>query len=223
MQKTIFFNIFETQKGRQKILLTKNLCPGKTVYMEKLIKEGRDEYREWIPQKSKLAAAIMKGISQIGIREGNAVLYLGAASGTTASHVSDIITNSGFIFAVEFSPRVLRDLIFVCEDRNNIAPILGDANLPQKYFHKVLMADIVYQDIAQRNQTEIFLKNCKLFLKNGGFGLLAVKARSIDVTKRPREIFKQVRSELEKELTIVDYRELEPFERDHAMFVVKKK
>ena len=61
-----------------------------------------------------------------------------------------------------------------------------------------------------------------LFLKEKGYALLAIKARSIDVTKNPKEIFKQVRAELDKELIIIDSRILDPYQRDHCMFVCKK-
>ena len=67
------------------------------------------------------------------------------------------------------------------------------------------------------------MKNCDCFLKQDGFGLLAIKARSIDVTKKPSVIFKEVMKELEKSITVVDYRVLEPFEKDHALFVCKKR
>jgi fibrillarin-like pre-rRNA processing protein len=77
-------------------------------------------------------------------------------------------------------------------------------------------------DVAQRNQAEIFIKNCNMFLKKNGFGLLAVKSRSVDITKKPRQVYQEVRKKLERELTVVDYRVLDPFEKDHCMFVVKK-
>ena len=150
-------------------------------------------------------------------------MYLGASTGTTVSHVSDIVGKDGFIFALDFAPRVVRDLVFVAEQRKNIAPILADANQPQKYIDKISQVDIVYQDIAQRNQLGIFLKNVNLFLKNGSYALLAVKARSIDVTKRPKAIFAEIKQKLEKEVTIIDYRTLEPFELDHCMFICKKR
>ena len=131
---------------------------------------------------------------------------------------------SGFVFALDFAPRVVRELVFLCESRSNMAPLLEDANQPQNYEDKVIKnVDIVYQDIAQRNQAEIFLKNCDMYLKNGGYGLIAVKARSMDVSKRPSEMFKQVRIEIEKKLVIIDERKLDPFEKDHIFFVCKKK
>ncbi len=191
---------------------------GRRIYTKDLV-SGKSS--EWDPRRSKLAAAIAKGISEIGIKEGNTVLYLGASSGTTASHVSDIVGKNGFVFALDSSPRMVRDLVFECERKMNMAPLLEDANHPERYAENVTKVDVVYQDVSQRNQSEIFLKNCRLFLKKGGFGLLAVKARSVDVTKKPAEIFETARKELEKEMEIVDSRQLEPFEKAHMLFVCK--
>ncbi|MFC1691081.1 fibrillarin-like rRNA/tRNA 2'-O-methyltransferase [Nanoarchaeota archaeon] len=223
INKTRFPNIYEMRKGKHKVLLTKNLSKGKKVYGEDLISEGGVEYRTFDPNRSKLAASMMKAISQTGFKDDQTILYLGASTGTTPSHVSDIVGDGGKVFCVEFAPRVARELVAVCEDRSNMTIMLADANKPETYANKILEADIVYMDIAQKNQAEIFLKNCKMFLKKGGFGLLALKSRSVDVTKKPKEIYKQIRAQLEREITIVDYRELDPFEKDHAMFVVKKK
>lgn len=215
------FEVFQDKKDRK--LYTKNLAPGKTVYTETLVQEKGTEYREWDPWKSKLAAAILKNCQNVGIRNGDVVLYLGAASGTTVSHISDMVGKKGFVFAVEISPSVVRDLVFVAEDRKNIAPILASANRPLDYAGRICQADVVYQDIAQRDQAGIFLKNIHLFLKKGGYALLAVKARSVDVAKKPRQVFSEVRAQLEKELIITDYRVLEPFQKDHCMFVCKYK
>jgi len=214
--------VYETDKGRKR-LFTLNIAPGKRVYDEALIKEKGVEYREWNPRKSKLAAAIMKGASQIGVKPASIVLYLGCASGTTASHVSDIVGKKGFVFALDFAPRVMREMVFVCEQRSNIMPIMADANNTESLEKYITMADVVFQDIAQKQQAEIFLKNCRKFLKKEGFGLLSVKARSIDVAKKPKLVFQEIREKLGKELVIVDYRTLEPFEIDHCMFICKKK
>ena len=224
MKQSKLQGIYEQKKGKRKILLTRNLTPGKTVYDEKLVREGKIEYREWNPRKSKLAAFLMKGGNQIGIKDSYIVLYLGAAYGTTCSHISDIVGKGGFVFALDFAPRVIRDLVFVCEERKNMTPLFFDANKPNEYKDKIKVpVDVVYMDIAQKNQAEIFLKNVEMFLKKEGFCLLAVKSRSIDVTKKPGVIFKEVRKKLEEKLIVVDYKTLEPFELDHAMFVCKKK
>ena len=223
MKQSRYPGVFEQKKGRRTIFMTRNLVPGKTVYDERLVKAGNKEYREWNANKSKLAAGMLKGIKETGLFEGAVVLYLGAASGTTASHVSDIVGKQGFVFALDFAPRVVRDLVFVCEDRKNMAPMMYDANKPEGYKGKMVKeVDVVYQDIAQKNQVGIFIKNVEMFLRDNGVGLLVLKARSVDVTKNPRKIFEEVRKELEKHIKVVDFKTLDPFEKDHAFFVCKK-
>ena len=222
IQPTRLQGIYEAEKGKKK-LFTINLSPGKKVYDETLIKEKGIEYRQWNPRKSKLAAAIMKGASQIGIKPNINVLYLGCASGTTCSHVSDIVGKQGFVFALDFAPRVMREMVFVCETRQNIMPIMADANNTESFEKHITMVDVIFQDIAQKSQAEIFIKNCRKFLKPGGFALLSVKARSVDVAKKPKKVFEEVRRKLENDLAIVDYRTLEPFELDHCIFICKKK
>lgn len=216
------FEVYESEGEKKKSLFTINLTPGNKVYGEYLINHDNKEFREWDAYSSKLAALILKGCPNIGLRKNDVVLYLGSASGTTVSHVSDIVGEDGFVFAVDIAPRVVRDLVFVCEDRKNIAPILGDANKPESFIERVSQVDMIYQDIAQKNQVQIFLKNVDLFLKDKGYALLALKARSIDVAKNPKEIFKSVREELENNLTVIDFRFLEPYQKDHCMFVCKK-
>ena len=223
IDKSKVFEVYESQKVKRKQLYTINLVPGQRVYGENIVYDNGIEYREWDPFKSKIAAVILKGSSNIFIRKNDVVLYLGSASGTTVSHVSDIVGSNGFVFAVDIAPRVMRDLIFLCYKRKNISPVLADANKIDVMKERVSAVDVVYQDVAQKNQIDIFLKNAGLFLKNDGYALLAVKARSIDVTKNPKQIFKEVREKLENALTIIDYRELEPFQKDHCMFICKNK
>ncbi|MFA6073751.1 MAG: fibrillarin-like rRNA/tRNA 2'-O-methyltransferase [Candidatus Woesearchaeota archaeon] len=215
--------VFRDRYGRKTMYFTKSLYPGFRGFDERIEKINGVEYREVKPERSKFIAAIAKGLSQTGVRNGSTVLYLGASHGYTCSFMSDLIGKEGFMFALDFAPRVVKDLVFVCEKRGNMAPMLEDALHPENYSTAVPMVDVVFQDIAQRDQVKIFLRNCDMFLKPGGFGLLAIKARSIDVSKNPKQIFKEVRAEIEKHILIVDYRELEPFEKDHAFFVVKKK
>ena len=222
--ETKIFGVYDEKKRRRQIY-TQNLTPNKTVYDEKIVKERGNEFREWNPYKSKLGSYIMQNnVNDIFIRPKSTILYLGVASGTTASHISDIIGNEGMIFGVDPAFRVMIDLMFVANDRKNIAPIMADAYHPSQY-EKLIpkTVDFIFQDVAQRNQAEIFMKNVDLFLKKGGFGMISVKAKSIDITERPKKIFKKIRSQLEEKYTIVDYKSLEPFEKDHVMIVIKKK
>jgi len=219
--KSKIFEVFE-DKPRKK-LFTINLTPGNKVYEESLVNQSNIEYREWDAYSSKLAATILNKCNNIFLRKNDVVLYLGSSTGTTASHVSDIVGKEGFVFAVDLAPRVMRDLIFNLEARENIVPVLESANHVNKLMERISLVDFIYQDIAQKNQVDIFLKNINNFLKKDGYAIIAIKARSIDVTKKPKQIFNQVREQLEKEVTIIDYRILEPYQKDHAMFVVKKK
>jgi fibrillarin-like pre-rRNA processing protein len=224
MEKSKIFEVYEERRKRNRLIFTKSILPRYNVYGERICRIGKDEYREWDPTRSKLAAAIMKGCPNVFIRKDNVVLYLGASSGTTVSHVSDMVGKNGFIFALDFAPRMVRDLVFVCEKRKNITPLLEDANQPGNYKDNITNeVDIIFQDIAQRNQVEIFLKNVDMYLKKGGYGLLCIKSRSIDVTKNPKQVFNEVRSQLDKKIIIVDSKDLEPFEMDHMIFICKKK
>ena len=213
--------IFIDEDGSEKIA-TKNLVPGQKVYGERIVKWEGEEYRIWNPRRSKLAAAIMNGLKNFPIKPGMSVLYLGIASGTTASHVSDIIGWDGKIFGIEFSPRVLRELVQIVEERRNIIPILGDATKPEEYRALVTKVDVIFEDVAQPTQAKILVDNAKAYLKSGGYGMIAVKSRSIDVTKEPEEVFKMVEKELSEYFEIVECISLEPYEKDHTLFVVRK-
>ncbi|MBI3037122.1 fibrillarin-like rRNA/tRNA 2'-O-methyltransferase [Candidatus Woesearchaeota archaeon] len=170
--KLVFDGVFEEDRR----LYTLNGVPKQKLFDEELLTVDGSEYRSWNPMRSKLAAAIVKGLPQLPITKNSKILYLGAAHGYTPSFISDIAAE-GMVFAVDFAPRVVRDLVFVAEKRENIIPLLANANHPETYYNLVGAVDIVYQDVAQKNQLEIFTKNCSLFLKPGGYGLLALKAR----------------------------------------------
>jgi len=138
-------------RGKEDALVTLNSVPGVSVYGEKRISvdgaEGEKiEYRVWNPFRSKLAAAILGGVDAIHMGPGSKVLYLGAASGTTVSHVADLVGKEGLVYAVEFSHRSGRDLINMAK---NVIPIIEDARNPHKYRMLVPMVDCVFADVAQ--------------------------------------------------------------------------
>ena len=197
-----------------------NLVPGTAVYGEDLVKHDGQELRRWNPYRSKLAAMLLKEAADIDIKVDSTVLYLGAAAGTTASHVSDI-ASSGKVFCVEFSERPFRDLIALCEKRSNMIPVLASARRPGDYKHLAEKADIIYQDISQRDQVDIFISNVRMFLKVGGCGILMVKSRSIDVNAQPKLIYNEVRTRLISEsLGAPKMALLSPYQKDHAAFVM---
>lgn len=203
-------------------LATENLVVGTSVYGEQLIKSDDKEYRIWNPTRSKLAASLLNGMEKLDIPENSKVLYLGASTGTTVSHISDIIKD-GLIYAVEFSPVTAKKLVRLANQRTNIAPILGDATKPKEYLNIVEKVDLVYCDVAQPTQTELFVKNMNIFAKEEGKGLLMLKARSIDVVQKPKKIFKEEEKKLkEKGFIVLEKIKLEPYEKDHIAFLVEK-
>jgi len=211
-------------KGKDDALVTRNMDPGNSVYGEKRIaveeNETKVEYRVWNPFRSKVAAAVLAGVAEIHIAPGKKLLYLGAASGTTVSHCSDIVGPEGTVYAVEFSPRSGRDLIKVAQKRTNIIPIIEDARYPLKYRMLVGMVDVVFADVAQPDQARIVGLNSSYFLKNGGHFVISIKANCIDSTVAAPAVFA---SEIKKlqgmKFKPSEYVTLEPYERDHAMVI----
>jgi len=206
-------------------LATRNLTPGKTVYGERLIRFEGVEYRVWDAFRSKLAAAILKGVQAVPIKPGHKVLYLGAASGTTASHVSDIVGEKGHVYCVEFASRSMRDLVCnVCAFRLNMTPFLEDARLPEKYSMFLSeKVDEIYCDVAQPEQAKVLSDNADVLLKEHGWVMLAIKAQSIDVTKDPSEVYQQEIKVLKKRgFSIEELVRLEPYDIAHAMIVAQK-
>ena len=208
----------EERDGRT-FLLTPNLAKGYRVYNEELVNSDGVEYRMWDPFRSKLAAAMLKGLPDDTIKEGDRILYLGTSTGTTASHVSDIVGEKGLLIGVEFSPRVAREFVEnVARKRRNVIPFVADARDPSKY--NISKIDLVYCDIAQPDQTEIAMENCRAMLKPSGRLLLVVKARSIDVLKDPKRVFQEERRRLEGAgFRVESIIELSPFEKDHALIL----
>ncbi len=218
--KEKFGNVF-TVEGR---LATPNLARGFRVYGERLIEYDDIEYRLWDPYRSKLSAAIKNGLRDLPIKKGARVLYLGAASGTTASHVSDIVGEKGVVYCVEFAPRSMRDLVYLCEKRRNMLPLLADASKPEAYARDIKgRVDVIYQDVAQPTQAEILLANAKLLLKKTGSALLAIKAASVDVTVRPETIYERVLGELGEKFTLVQSINLYPYDKDHLFASLRAK
>lgn len=207
---------------KEKQLFTKNLVPGDSTYAKPINVPQIGEMREWNAWRSKPAAAIMNGLRIFPVVEKAKVLYLGIASGQTSTFISDIVGSEGIIYGVEISERCVRDLNPVAEKRGNIVPIIADARKPEEYpwIEKV---DVVYEDVASDDQSPIIIRNAERFLKPNGFAMIAIKARSINVVKRPEDVYKKEIAKLEEHFKILDQVKLDPYEKDHMFLVMKKK
>ncbi|QQP37156.1 rRNA 2'Omethyltransferase fibrillarinlike [Caligus rogercresseyi] len=213
-------------RGKEDALVTRNMVPGEAVYGEKRISvdqggdAGKIEYRVWNPFRSKLAAAILGGVDKIHMPPGSKVLYLGAASGTTVSHVSDVVGPEGMVYAVEFSHRSGRDLINMAKKRTNVVPIVEDARHPHKYRMLVPMVDTIFADVAQPDQARIVAHNAHYFLKNGGSFVISIKASCIDSTAEAEAVFAgEVKKMQAEKMKPQEQVTLEPYERHHAVVV----
>jgi fibrillarin-like pre-rRNA processing protein len=213
VKKEVLPNTFIIEYKDREMLATRSNYPPH--YGEKKI----GEYREWIPFRSKFAGMILNNhIPEI--RKDFKLLYLGTATGTTASHLSDILSR-GIIYGVEYSAIPFKKFLELAMERENIIPLLENAEKPENYSGMVEEVDFIYQDISQRNQLEIFERNTEFFLRRRGEGIIMVKARSIDSTAEPSSVFKKVLMEMEI-FDILKHGSLEPYHKDHIFVHIRK-
>jgi len=199
-------------------LATLNRTPGYRVYNEKTVRIGGGEYRIWDPYRSKVAAALAKGMKSFPVKKGSFVLYLGASSGTTASHIADIADT---VYCVEFSKRMMRELLLVCERKENMIPILADARHPWEYENAIAQVDVLIQDVAQPDQANIVNNNWTSFKFKDA--LLSIKARSINSVKDPAKVFRDEVDKLRAKFHIIQEIDLQPYEEDHILVNLKAK
>lgn len=174
-----------------------------------------DGWRAWDPDRSKLAAMLDHDL-EVGLAPDATVLYLGAAAGTTVSHVADI---TGPVYAVEFAARPAGDLVRIAQDRPNVIPLLKDARQPEEYAHVVEAdLDVLVQDVATRDQAAVAVAN-RQFLADDGRLALAVKARSEDVAADPDAVYDRVLDAIESEYTVLDTASLAPDHDDHLAVI----
>ena len=217
------YNVFISGPQENLKLYTRSLDKGYRVYGEKVIKHNEIEYREWDPYRSKLAALLLENPETLILSDHLNCLYLGASSGTTVSHLSDII-NSGVIYSVEFAERSIRQLIQNTSRRINVIPILADARYPDTYATSIFSnIDLIYQDVSQPNQAEIALINCNYYLKNDGLLVLAIKSQSIDSTKQSELIYAQEKNIIENAgYDIIESINIHKYAANHIVLIIRK-
>lgn len=200
-------NTYYLAAGEEELLATRS-----SFRQEALEFEGT-YYRPWSPVTSKLSSMLIKGM-KIPLSKQSRILYLGAASGTTVTHVSDI-ASEGVVFAVEFAPRPARDLLTAIEPRTNIIPIIADARYPEKYPPFIDSVDFLYQDVAQPDQASIAVANAEKYLRKGGHVVVAIKARSISISEDTETIFRREIDTLSRKFEVLQTISLEPLHKDH--------
>lgn len=218
--KQLFEGVFISEDGK---IYVKSGLKGFRIHGEKLFEKNGLEYREWNAWRSKLAAAFAKGLKTMPLKKCSSVLYLGAAQGVTASFISDIVGEKGVVYCVEFSPRAMQDLLKACGKKENMLPLLADARNPGEYAADVGKVDVIFEDVADTQQTEIMRRNAELMLEKDGYAMIAIKARCVSSVVEPKKVFAQAKKELEQDFEVIEEISLEPFEADHEFFVLKKR
>lgn len=221
VKSEIMEKILEGIYSEGKSIYTKALVNEK-VYGERILEIKSEAYREWNPYKSKYCAGIKNGLNKNVFFKGATVLYLGSAEGTTVSHVSDIVEEEGIIFCVDISEIAMQKLTKLATKMENLFPILADAQNVGQYSSDVGKVDVLFQDISQRNQAEIFVKNSDA-LKKGCYGVLSLKTRSISSSESKKKILDAETKKLEEKFEIGQIVSLEPYEKEHYMILAKKK
>ena len=203
------------------VLYSQNLVPGTAVYGERLVSIEGAEYRLWDPRRSKLAAYMLLSGKGGEIKQSDAVLYLGASTGTTVSHISDIV-DEGLIYAIEVSKRTFRELIRNCAPRKNVLPMLGDARDEDLMAGIITKADFLYSDVAQRDQVQIFVSNFNRYKCRSG--ILMLKCRSIDVSAEPAVVARESVAVIRNRgLKCDEPLNIGAFEKDHFAILIQRK
>ncbi|MGI0133011.1 MAG: fibrillarin-like rRNA/tRNA 2'-O-methyltransferase [Thermoplasmata archaeon] len=187
------------------------------VYGERTVATPTTTLRRWEPGRSKLGAALAKGWTDPLPRPGERWLYLGAATGTTASHVADLVTPKGAVYAVEKSLRPFARLLRLAEAYPNLLPILGDARRPELYLGTVPPVDGLYLDVAQPDQVDIAWANARLYLRGAGALLLVLKTSSMGRGREPRSHLAHAEARLAQGFELVPSLGLDPFHRRHFL------
>jgi fibrillarin-like pre-rRNA processing protein len=218
-----FNNIFISGPRDKLKLYTKNLNLGSRVYGERLINYKGNEYREWDPFRSKLAAIILENPITDFLNRNLKCLYLGASSGTTISHLSDIVSE-GIIYGIEFAERSMRQLIQNVSKRENVIPILGDARYPETYSNSIFTdIDLIYQDVSQPNQAEIAILNSDYYLNDKGKIIVAIKSQSIDSISKSEKIYRQEKDVFERSgYKIIESINIHRYAANHIVLIVKR-
>ncbi|XP_074331547.1 uncharacterized protein LOC141668538 isoform X2 [Apium graveolens] len=192
--------------GKKNFICTKNLVPGKVLHGDKLISVQKDdgtevEYRLWNPHMSKLAAAILGGLTNIWIKPGSHVLYLGDVRGITVLQLSDLVGSNGMVYVIGLSDVVANTV----EERSNVVTfpenfcfrkdmVSRDYRMVNGMDYRmvvgmvdVILGDIVYPDPSL--QVNYIARYALLHLKTGGHYLICTRAKNINFTSQVKDPF----------------------------------
>ena len=170
----------------------------------------------WNPYHSKLSAYLAAGGQNWPFGNNSKVLYLGSAEGNTISYLCEICkTNT--ITAVDISAIAMAELLVLAKNKENIIPCLNDAHFPERYRIQANNPEIIYQDIAQNDQVDIFIRNCKYFKPKYAF--LMLKTQSI--AGKNKDIFKDTEKKLKNIFEKVETVNINKWAKGHSAYYME--
>ena len=210
-----------TVRNEKKLATLSNVSTNQD-YEENLVEMNGKQYSIWNPYMSKLAAAIINGIEIFPILKKTKILYVDPATEKTVKHISDIVGINGKIFVVRNIIKNSKNFLEqIAKNRSNIFTIIPDKTNPARLTGMTETVDVIYIDIAEHNQTEIAIQNCKNHLRIGGFLMLIVPTKNIDFTSNPSKKNQEERKKLQTSFDIIQEINLTDFFKEYSMVIAK--
>ena len=167
--------IFQIQIGNEEQLATKNIVKGTKTRKEKIVIVNNEEFLEWNPYKSKLAAAIRSGLQILPIIKNSKVVCINLPEESTILHISNIVGSDGSVFVIDVNKNKKSFLNKLVNTHKNIIPIydtVDELSFSSSITGKV---DALYVDIPESEQIETIVEKYGSLLKNEGFLMLIAK------------------------------------------------
>ena len=210
-----------TVRNEKKLATLSNVSTNQD-YKENLVEMNGKQYSIWNPYMSKLAAAIINGMEIFPILKKTKILYLDPTSEKTIKHISDIVGINGKIFVVRNIMKNSKNFLEqIAKNRSNIFTIIPDKTNPARLTGMTEMVDVIYIDIAEHNQTEIAIQNCKNHLRIGGFLMLIVPTKNIDFANNTSKKNQEERKKLQTSFDIIQEINLTDFFKEYSMVIAK--
>ena len=210
-----------TVRNEKKLATLSNMSTNRD-YKENLVQTNGKRYSIWNPYTSKLAAAIINGMEIFPILKKTKILYLDPTTEKTVKHISNIVGINGKIFVVRDVMKNSKNFLEqIVKNRSNIFTIIPDKTNPARLTGMTEMVDVIYIDIAEHNQTEIAIQNCKNHLRIGGFLMLIVPTKNIDFANNPSKKNQEERKKLQTSFDIIQEINLTDFFKEYSMVIAK--
>ena len=229
--------IFQIQIGDKEQLATKNIVEGTKTHKEKIVIVNDEEFLEWNPYKSKLAAAIRNGLQILPIIKNSKVVCINLLEESTMLHISNIVGSGGSVFVIDVNKNKKSFLNKLVDTHKNIIPIYDAADELSFSSSITGKVDALYVDLPESEQIEQIVEKYGSLLKNEGFLMLVTKKDDAILENdiagwmaeqragfdKIREITTKLKSQFEiiQEINLGVNYVMEPYHRLHAFILAQ--